>query len=488
MSRPSCWAGPVSATDWPRTIWLSVTPCAEANVAAATATAARNRRFMVSPVFVDCSGNDNRGSAGEEVPYLVHEALGARIVARAVALVDVLQLAQQVLLAVGEAHRGLHHHGAQQVAGVGGTHALDALAAQAERLAALGLGRDLDLGRAVERGDLDLPAQRRLGEADRHLAVQVVPVSLEDAVLLEVDHHVEVAGGAPVHAGLPLAGQADAVALVHAGGDLHLQGLVLLDAAGPAAGRAGVGDHLAAAVAGGAGLLDGEEALRQAHRARAVAGLALLGLGARLGARAVAGLAGLHGRDADLGLGAARGLLERDLEVVAQVRAAEDGGAPARARAAEDVAEDVAEGLREPAEALLPRAAAHAHLRIHPGMPVGVVRAALLGLREHLVGLLRFLELLLGVLAVRIAVRVEFHRELAIGLLDVLVGGIPVHAEHFVVVALLGGHSVFPVANVKAGLVSQPGPWMLEESSGDEVVRSNDRPDVINRLTLTSCP
>src|SRR5450755_2076775 len=269
--------------------------------------------------------------------------------------VDLLQLAQQLLLAVGEAHRGLHHHLAQEVARIGRAHALDALAAQAKHLPRLGLGRHLDLGRAVERGNLDLAAERRLGEADGHLAVEVVAIALEDAMGLQVHDDVEVPRRAAVHAGLAFAGQADAVALVDAGGNLHRQSLVLLQAPGATASRAGIGHHLARAVACGTGLLDREEALRQAYRARAVAGVARLRVRARFRARALAGLARFHRGDADLGLGAPRRLLERDLEVEAQVGPAKYRGPAASLAAAEDVAEDVAEGFREAAEPFLAR-------------------------------------------------------------------------------------------------------------------------------------
>src|SRR5690348_8889696 len=159
MSLPSCSAGPDRATDWPRRIWLSVTPCAQARLEAAHAARRRSSRFMKRPRWFVVPFLFFRGmilALAEELPHLVHEALGARVVARAVLLVDLLQLAQDVLLAVGEAHRRLHHHLAEEVAGVGRAHALDALAAQAEHLAALGLGRNLDLGRAVERRDFDL--------------------------------------------------------------------------------------------------------------------------------------------------------------------------------------------------------------------------------------------------------------------------------------------------------------------------------------------
>src|SRR5690606_7402481 len=82
-------------------------------------------------------------------------------------------------------------------------------------------------------------------------------------------------------------------------------------------------EHQAAgAAAARAGPLDGEEALGGAHPARAAAGAAARRAGPGLGARAGAGLAA-HGRgDGDLHVGAGVGLLQRDLEVVAQVLAA----------------------------------------------------------------------------------------------------------------------------------------------------------------------
>src|SRR5690348_762051 len=103
-------------------------------------------------------------------------------------------------------------------------------------------------------------------------------------------------------------------------------------------------DHLACAVAGMAGPLDGEETLLGPDPPTAVAGRALLRLGARLGARSVAGFAGHRARDAHSGFGAGIGLLERNLEIEAQILAAHVA-APARpaAIAAEHLVEDVAE-------------------------------------------------------------------------------------------------------------------------------------------------
>src|SRR6185295_9022361 len=96
--------------------------------------------------------------AFEELLDLVEPALGARVVAPAVLRGDGVELAQQLALAFGQVDRRLDHDVAEEVAGLLAAHALDALRAQPEGLAALRLGRHADLGRAVERRDLDLAA------------------------------------------------------------------------------------------------------------------------------------------------------------------------------------------------------------------------------------------------------------------------------------------------------------------------------------------
>ena len=50
--------------------------------------------------------------------------------------------------------------------------------------------------------------------------MQIIAIALEDGVGLEVDLHVQVAGGAAVDASLAFAGQADAIALVDPAGIL----------------------------------------------------------------------------------------------------------------------------------------------------------------------------------------------------------------------------------------------------------------------------
>src|SRR5690606_22283160 len=143
-----------------------------------------------------------------------------------------------------------------------------------------------------------------------------------DLVLLHADLDVQVARRPAVGARLAVAGAADAHAVVDAGGDLHLQRLVVLDLGLAVAGGAGLGDDLAGAAALRAGLLHAEEALAHLHRAGAVAGGAGDGLGAGLGAAAVAGAAVVPARDADLRFLALGRFLQRDLHRVAQVAAA----------------------------------------------------------------------------------------------------------------------------------------------------------------------
>jgi hypothetical protein len=65
-----------------------------------------------------------------------------------------------------------------------------------------------------------------------------------------------------------------------------------------------------------------------------------------------------------------------------------------------------------------------------------IVGGPLLCIAQHLAGLLRFLELLLGLFILRIAVRMKLHGKAPVGLLDVDLGRILGNVEDFVVVAL----------------------------------------------------
>src|SRR5208282_937136 len=203
-----------------------------------------------------------------------------------------------------------------------------ALAAQAELVAALGSGRHIDArARAVERGHLDGAAEGCRRHRNRHAAENIGAVALEEEVRLDGEKDVEVAGRRSPHAGLALAGEPDARAVLDPRRDRDRKRLLARDPSAAVADAARIADDAARALARRAGALDGEEALLRAHAAMAMAGLAARRLRPAFPARALARLAHDRARHADLGLAAAEGLLERDLEVVAQVGTACGSGA-----------------------------------------------------------------------------------------------------------------------------------------------------------------
>src|SRR5690606_5750378 len=138
-----------------------------------------------------------------------------------------------------------------------------------------------------------------------------------------------------------------------------------------------------ASVAVGAWALDNEQPLMRADLAAPGAQVAAAGAGAFRRARAVTGLAG--DRDFDLGLRvlAVERVVEADLQVVAQVRAASRALPLAAAeRAAEDGLENVAE-VGEVGALPAPRA----HPLLERGVAEAVIGGALLRILEALIRL-----------------------------------------------------------------------------------------------------
>ena len=121
--------------------------------------------------------------------------------------------------------------------------------------------------------------------------------------------------------------------------------------------------------------------------------------------------------------------------------------------AAENVAKDVAKGFRKAAKTFAARATT-AHVGVHAGMAVLVVRGALWGVGEHLVGLFGLFELFLGLDRVTflVAVRVELHRQFAISLFDVFVGSVFGNTQNVVVVAFGHGFLDGSKQNNRVGL------------------------------------
>ena len=346
-----------------------------------------------------------------------------------------------------------------EVAGGAAAQGGDAAAFEPEDFAVLCAGGDFDCGGAVQCGDVGFSAQGGGGEGDGDFAEDVLPLALEDGVLGDVEDNVEVAGGAALVAGFAFAGDAQAVAVVNAGGDVDGEGFGAFDAAGAATFGAGFFDDFACAVAGGAGLhhLD-ETADGGAHLAAAAAGGAGDFFGAGLGTRAVAGVAGLEFADGDVFFAAADGFFEGELEVVAQVGAfawcaargaagahtgaedfVEDGaaGGAAEAAAVEDFAEDF-EGINR--GGATGEGSASAAAGGEGGVAEAVVGGAFFGVGEDVVGFAEFFEFFFGGGVAGVFVGVVFDGEFAVGFFDFFSRGGAGDAEDFVVVAFGGGH------------------------------------------------
>src|SRR5580658_1513190 len=255
-----------------------------------------------------------------------------------------LEFAQQLLLALRQVDRGLDDHLDIHVAARGRAQHRHALALQAELMTALSAGGNVDLGAAaIDRRHFDRAAERGHRQSDGHAAMDVGAVALEEAMRLDGEEDIEIARAAAAQAGLALAGETDARAVFDARGNGDREGLLLALPALAAAGAARILDDAAGAVAGGAGALDGEEALLRAHAAGAMAGGTAHRARPRGGAAAVAGLAGRLGRHAHGRLRALEGFLEGDLEVVAEIVAA--GVRPLAAPAAHELAEHLVEDV-----------------------------------------------------------------------------------------------------------------------------------------------
>src|SRR5262249_54254667 len=256
-----------------------------------------------------------------------------------------LQLLEQLALLLRELLGHVDLHAGDQVAAARALQAWGALAAHAQELAVLGSTGDLHRDLAAVRGrHLGRRPERGVGE--RHVDVdhQVVAPPRESLRGLDARDHVEVPCRSAVPARLALALQADPSAVLRARGDLDRVALRPPLAACTAAGWARVLDDRPVPAAAGARLREREEALALGNDATAAADRADRGRGARLGARAAAGVARNLERDRDLRLHALQRVPERevdlDLDVVPSLRWR---GPCAGHTAAEEAAEQVAE-------------------------------------------------------------------------------------------------------------------------------------------------
>src|SRR5256886_13339478 len=343
-----------------------------------------------------------------------------------------LQLLEQLALALLQLLRHLDLDAREQVAAAGALQLRRALALHAQQRPVLRAGLDLHRDRAVRGRHLDGRTERGLRERDRDLDDQVVASALVQLRRLDARDDVEVARLAAREAGLTLALQADAGAVLDAGRDLDRVALRPALAPGAAAAGTRVLDHGPVAMTARAGLRQDEESLALRHHTTAVAFGADLRRRAGLRARAVALRARRLQRDRDLRLDTLERVLEGEIDLHLDVAAALGAGSSAARPAAEDAAEEIAEVAEvadvEVAEVDVAALEAAAPVR----RAEGVVLLALLRIGEQVVGALDFLESLLGRGVARITVRVVLARELAVGLLDLVGRGALCDAQDLV--------------------------------------------------------
>src|SRR5262245_15954713 len=261
--------------------------------------------------------------------------------------------------------------------------------------------------------------------------MQVGAVALEELVRFDGQEDIEIARRPAAHTRFAFAGKPDARAILHARRNIDRERALPCHAARTGTVRARILDHLAAALAGRAGALEREESLGMADPPLTTTRRTGARPGAGLGTAARAGLADDGRRDADLRGLAAKGLLEGDLHVVAQVCSAlASGTAAAPAAHPEQIVEDVGKrGGKVGTEAA-------AAAMLEGRMAETIVGGALIAVLEHVVGLVDLLETMLAILVAWIAIRVVLHGELAERGLELGLGLPACHAQDLVVVAL----------------------------------------------------
>ena len=364
---------------------------------------------------------------------------------------QVAELLQGFLLLLVQIFRGLDIDGDVLVAPAPAVQRGDALAPQAEHAAGLGALGDVVLHLAVDGGDLQRAAQHRLGVGDGGLAEYGGTLPAEDLVGLHHHGDQQVAAGAAVLTGVALSPQGDGLAVVDTGGDVDLDGPALADAALAVTVGAGLVDDPAGAAALGAGGGGGEHAHGRLppglDAAAAVAGGAHLRGSARGTAVALTGgalLAALHG---ELLLAAEGRLGKGDGDGGADALAPLGRVGVAPLLTAEAAAEKAAENVAQIAEVEACRAVAPsgtagtcAIAGIHAREAELVVPGLLIGIGQHLVGLVDLLELLLGLLVAGVHVRVVLPRQLFICLFDLVLRRALADAENLIIITFVFCH------------------------------------------------
>jgi hypothetical protein len=140
-------------------------------------------------------------------------------------------------------------------------------------------------------------------------------------------------------------------------------------------------------------------------------------------------------------------LLQLDFHVVPQIRSTPPivglgSGAAAKETLENPAAKSAtAEHFAEYFERIMKTAATETGAALRKrGVTEAIVRRAFVWIHQDVVRFAKFFKFFLGVRIVRIFVRMELYRELAIGSFNFLTGDISFDAEHFVVITFLSSH------------------------------------------------
>src|ERR1035441_1354774 len=319
-----------------------------------------------------------------------------------------LQLLQQFALPLGEFRRRLHFDLYMQIAApmaVEHRHTFVLYPKRGPGLGALGNFQDMF---AIERGDGNLRAQRRLRERNWNGAIQVFAFTLEERMLLGVQYDVEIAGRSAVKTGLALARVEHARPFLDPRGNAHRDRALVRNASLASTLGAGIDDQFARALAGAAGARYGKEALLIAHLPAPRAGGAGNGRFARSHAAAFALVALLEPPDLHLLGDAKHGFLKLEAEIFAQIGGALCARTAASALPAEHFtkSEEVAKDVVEIVEHRSVESAVAAGTAGNSRVTEAVVARSLVSVGENRIGFAALLEALFGLRIVRIAPKI----------------------------------------------------------------------------------
>src|SRR5262249_993012 len=124
---------------------------------------------------------------------------------------------------------------------------------------------------AIRRRDIQFRPKRCLRDRDRHRAIEVIAFALEELVLRDAQHDVEIARPAALMSRIAASAIAQRCAVLDPGRYLHLEFRILRDAPSPFALLAQIGHHLPRTSAVATRARHSEEALLEADLSASLA-------------------------------------------------------------------------------------------------------------------------------------------------------------------------------------------------------------------------